>query len=145
MSFGTVGTLLSPDLDIRKQQARRGLAGSSGEYQKVHNELVQDVTRLYYSAVYARQQQAIADDVVDELVELEKLIKNILEESKQPEDLGGLTPGKLMTVQMGIRETRSLRADALVAQAGQGRAPAGDGGGCRHVSIPGSRTRNCPS
>ena len=32
--------------------ARTGLL--LGEYQKVHNELVQDVTRLYYSAVYAR-------------------------------------------------------------------------------------------
>ena len=28
MNFGTVGTIISPDLDIRKQQAQRGLAGS---------------------------------------------------------------------------------------------------------------------
>ena len=63
----------------------------------------------------------IADDVVDELVELEKPIRNILEESKQPEDLGGLTPGKLMTVQMGIRETdRSRRCPR--GRRGQGRA-----------------------
>jgi outer membrane protein TolC len=116
--FGTVGTLLSPDLDIRKQQAQRGLAGASGEYQKVHNELVQDVTRMYYTAVYAKQQQAIADDVIDQLVDLEDLIRNILRESKDPMELkeSGLTPGKLLTVQIGIREARSLRAQAIVGR-----------------------------
>jgi outer membrane protein TolC len=116
MKFGTVGTLLSPDLDIRKQQAQRGLAGSSGEYQKVHNELVQDVTRMYYTAVYAKQQLAIADDVIEQLVDLEGLIKNILKEAKTPEDLGGLTPGKLLTVQIGIREAQALRAKAIVGR-----------------------------
>jgi outer membrane protein TolC len=120
--FGTVGTLLSPDLDIRKQQAQRGLAGSAGEYQKVHNELVQDVTRMYFTAVYARQQQAIADDVVEQLEDLASLIKDILEKSKTPEDLAGLTPGKLLTVQIGLREARSLRAEAIV---GRKRAMAG--------------------
>jgi hypothetical protein len=116
MKFGTVGTLISPDLDIRKQQAQRGLAGASGEYQKVHNELVQDVTRMYYTAVYAKQQLGIADAVVEQLVDLEELIKSILKEAKTPEDLGGLTPGKLLTVQIGIREARSLRAEAIVGR-----------------------------
>src|SRR4029078_10017108 len=39
MNFGTVGTLISPDLDIRKQQAQRGQAGAAGEYQRAHYEL----------------------------------------------------------------------------------------------------------
>src|SRR5262249_10975861 len=43
--FGTVGTLLSPDLEIRKQQAQRGLIASAADYQKVHDEVVEDVTR----------------------------------------------------------------------------------------------------
>ena len=116
MNFGTVGTLLSPDLDIRKQQAQRGLTGASGEYQKVHNELVQDVTRLYFSAVYARQQQAIADDVIEQLEQMESIIKKILDEAKRPEDLGGLTLGKLIVVQMGLREARAPRSEALVGR-----------------------------
>jgi outer membrane protein TolC len=116
MNFGTMGTLVSPDLDIRKQQAQRGLAGASGEYQKVHNELVQDVTRLYYSAVYARQQQAIADDVIEQLEQMEVLIKKILDNAKQPEELGGLTLGKLIVVQMGIREALAPRAEALIGR-----------------------------
>jgi outer membrane protein TolC len=118
MNFGTVGTLISPDLDIRKQQAQRGLAGTAGEYQKVHNEIVQDVTRLYYSAVYAKQQQAIADDVVAQLEDLRVLIENILKESKDPKELAltGLTPGKLLAVKIGIKEAQQLRATAVVGR-----------------------------
>jgi len=63
-NFGTVGTIVSPDLEIRKQQAKRGLMATSAEYQKLHNEVVQDVTRLYYTAVYAKQQKELADNVV---------------------------------------------------------------------------------
>jgi outer membrane protein TolC len=114
--FGTVGTLISPDLEIRKQQAQRGMTGASGEYQKAHNELVQDVTRMYFTAVYAKQQLAVAEDVIAELVEMERLIKKIIEEVKDPKDLGGLTPGKLMVVQIGIREARQLRAKAVVGR-----------------------------
>src|SRR5262245_45158621 len=40
-NFGTVGTIISPDLEIRKQQAYRGLMATSAEYQKLHNEIVQ--------------------------------------------------------------------------------------------------------
>ena len=116
MGFGTVGTLISPDLDIRKQQAQRGLAGTAGEYQKVHNEIVQDVTRLYFSAVYAKQQQAIADNVIEDLEELEKLIKSILKEAKTPADAAGLNPGKLLTLQMGLKKAQQLRATAVVGR-----------------------------
>ena len=116
MNFGTVGTLISPDLEIRKQQAQRGMAGAAGEYQKAHNELVQDVTRMYYTAVYAKQQQGIADEVVDQLEDLEVLIKKILEEAKTPDELGGLSPGKLLTVQIGVREAKELRAKAMVGR-----------------------------
>ena len=70
INFGTLGTLVSPDLDIRKQQAQRGLEGAAGSYQKEHNEIVQDATRLYYSAVYAKQQQGVADGVVERLASL---------------------------------------------------------------------------
>ena len=118
MNFGTVGTLISPDLDIRKQQAHRGLAGTAGEYQKVHNEIVQDVTRLYFSAIYAKQQQAIADEVIAQLEDLRDLIERILKESKDPKELAlaGLTPGKLLTVKIGIKEAQRLRAQSVVGR-----------------------------
>ena len=66
-NFGTAATLFSPDVEIRKQQAKRGLMATSAEYQKLHNEVVQDVTRLYYTAVYAKQQQELAENVIQRL------------------------------------------------------------------------------
>ena len=141
MKFGTVGTLISPDLDIRKQQAQRGLTGSAGEYQKVHNELVQDVTRMYFTAVFAKQQQAIADDVLEQLVDLEVLIKKIIEEAKTPAEAEGVNPGKLMTVQIGIREARQRREGDHGPQAGAGGPSADDGGGREDISVPGEGLR----
>ena len=76
-----MGTFLSPDLDIRKQQAERGLMATSAEYQKVHNDVVQDVTRLYYTAVYAKQQQQLADNVIVQMQFLVNVGKEILDKS----------------------------------------------------------------
>jgi outer membrane protein TolC len=116
MNFGTVGTLVSPDLAIRKQQAQRGLAAASADYQKAHNEVVQDVTRLYYSAVYARQQQAIADDVVATLQQLVELIEKLLNSKIPPNELGGLNTGKLLVVKMGLREAQQLQLKARIGR-----------------------------
>jgi outer membrane protein TolC len=116
INFGTLGTLISPDLEIRKQQAERGLAGAAGSYQKVHNELVQDATRLYYSAVFAKQQQRVADDVVERLEELVALIERILKEAKTPDELGGLTTEKLLVAKLGLLETKQLQATAVVGR-----------------------------
>ena len=38
MNFGTVGTLISPDLNIRKQQAQRGLSAACADYQHLQRD-----------------------------------------------------------------------------------------------------------
>jgi outer membrane protein TolC len=111
-NFGTVGTLLSPDLEIRKQQAQRGLAAASGEYQKAYNEVVQDTTRLYYSAVYAKQQHAIATDVVDQLKKLIEIGEDLLKNTKDIKLLEGFNQNKLLTMKIGLREAQALQLTA---------------------------------
>lgn len=113
-NFGTVGTLLSPDLDIRKQQADRGRAAGAAEYQKVHNELVQDVTRLYYTAVYAKQQQGVADEVVGQLKELIPIAEEILKKEADPKKLEGLTLAKILAMKVGLREAQGKLAQARI-------------------------------
>ncbi len=102
-NFGTVGTFFSPDLDIRKQQAQRGLAAAAAQYQQAHNEIVQDVTRLYYSAVYAKQQQAIADNFAGTLDQTVESIRAILDTEPDPKKLEGLTRGKLFSAENGLK------------------------------------------
>ena len=117
MHFGTVGTLFSPDLEIRKQQAQRGFAATAGEYQKAHNEVIQDVTRLYYTAVYAKQQGSLADNMVGTLSEYEKIIKDILNNKKLPaSEIGGLNMGKLRVVQIGVITAKQLQSKATIGR-----------------------------
>ncbi len=116
MNFGTVGTLFSPDLEVRKQQAQRGLEGAAGEYQRVYNELVEDTIRLYYTAVYANQQRQIADGVVEQLEDLIEILEDIIKKAKTPDELGGLTTEKVLTVKVGLQEARQMQATAIVGR-----------------------------
>src|ERR1700722_12347728 len=117
MHFGTVGTLFSPDLEIRKQQAQRGFAATAGEYQKAHNEVIQDVTRLYYTAVYAKQQGSLADDMVGTLTQYAKIIEDILNNKKLPaSEIGGLNMGKLRVVQIGVITAKQLQSKAAIGR-----------------------------
>jgi outer membrane protein TolC len=115
-NFGTVGTIISPDLEIRKQQAKRGLMATSAEYQKLHNEVVQDVIRLYYTAVYARQQQQLAVNVVLRLKYLVDVGDDFLKNTKDPKDLEGFTTLKLRIMQNGLLEARKLLASAILGR-----------------------------
>jgi outer membrane protein TolC len=121
MNFGTVGTLISPDLDIRKQQARAAFAASAGEYQKEYNQVVQDVTRLYYSAVYARQQEALADDIVGRLNELIPVAEELLKAKLTAEQLQGLSNAKLQGMKIGLGTARQQQ---LLARQGRKQAMA---------------------
>lgn len=110
--FGTVGTIFSPDLEIRKQQAKRGLMATSAEYQKLHNEVVQDVTRLYYTAVYAHQQQQLAEVVILELESIVDVARDLLKTTKDAKDLEGFNTLKLRMMENGLLEAKKLQATA---------------------------------
>src|SRR5207248_1546279 len=103
---------LSPDLPIRKEQAMRGITASAADLQKVHNEVVQDVTRLYYTVVYARQQELLAAEVAGRLDVFADVAKSVLE-SKKP---GTMTPAKLDAMKIGLAEARTVRAQTQYGQ-----------------------------
>jgi outer membrane protein TolC len=116
INFGTASTIISPDVEIRKQQARRGFMASSAEYQKLHNEVVQDVTRLYYTAVYAKQQKELADNIVERMNFLIKIGEALLNEKIPPKDLEGFNTLKLWIMQNGLLEAKKLQATALLGR-----------------------------
>lgn len=118
LKFGTVGTIISPDLDIRKQQAQRGLAAAAASYQKVHNDLVYDVTRLYYTAVYAKQQDGLATSVVDYLETMVKLVRVILDTTTDAKELqaSGLNEGKWLTMRMGLAQAQEMQTTARIGR-----------------------------
>lgn len=115
-NFGTVGTILSPDLDIRKQQAKRGLMATSAEYQKIHNEVVQDVTRLYYTAIYAKQQQQLVELAILRLDFLVAVGREILEKTKDVKELEGFNTLKLRLMENGLLEAKKLYTKAVLGR-----------------------------
>ncbi len=62
-----IADLLSPDLPIRKRQAQRGLAASGAEVLKARQENTYDVCRLYYTYVYATQQELTAAEILEQI------------------------------------------------------------------------------
>lgn len=110
--IGRIGSLVSPDLPVRKEQAGKGLVAAAADVQKVHNEIVQDATRMYYTIVYARQQEGLAEDVVAQLDLLVELAKKILN-SKDP---GEMTKAKLDLMEIGLGKARGLLLTARVGQ-----------------------------
>jgi outer membrane protein TolC len=116
LKFGTTATILNPDLEIRKQQAQRGLNASAAEYQKAHNEIVQDVTRLYYTAVYAKQAEGVARDLAEQLDQLIILAETLLKEESDPKKLDGLNRQKILAMKIGVREVRQKQAEARIGR-----------------------------
>lgn len=116
LKFGTTATLLNPDLDIRKQQAQRGLNAAAAEDQKARNEIVQDVTRLYYTAVYAKQAEGVAHDLAEQLDQLIVLAWALLKEEPDPKKLDGLNRGKILAMEIGVREVRQKQAEARIGR-----------------------------
>ena len=115
-NIGRVGSAVSPDLPIRKEQASRGVLASAADVQRVHNEVVQDATRLYYTAVFARQQEQIAADVVAQLDLLVKIGEKLVNAPKTD-----MTKQKLNAMKIGLATARDL---LLTAQLGQKKATA---------------------
>ena len=77
-NFGRALELLSPDLPIRKQQAQRGILASSAEVLKAQQENTYDVTRMYFTYVYATQQEVTANDIVEQMETFYRVAEDIL-------------------------------------------------------------------
>ncbi|HTK77185.1 MAG TPA: hypothetical protein VL371_18100 [Gemmataceae bacterium] len=70
--------LIAPDLPVRKQQASRGLAAARAELCQTEYDTAYAVIRTYYSAVYARQQVEVTNDVVGNLRFWQERIRDIV-------------------------------------------------------------------
>ena len=112
-NIGKVGQLLAPDLQYRKEQSARGVAAAAADVQKLHNEIVHDATRLYYTAVYARQQAKFSAEVVAQVEVLVESAKQLL---KTPDPNMKMDRGKLDTMQIGLARARALNAKARVGE-----------------------------
>jgi hypothetical protein len=116
-----IADILSPDLPVRKQQACRGLDAARAEVLKAQQENTYDITFLYYSYVYATQQEQTASEIVEQL---EAVYDNAVEILKQeiidPRiKINEFTLGKIDDVISEVRDLRSVASNGrLEAMAG---------------------------
>ena len=108
-------TILSPDIPIRRQQARLGVSVAEAEVQKVIHEINYDVTRLYWTYVYAKQQEQTANDVIS-------LLEGVVENSREILKAGVPDPRRkfnqftIYGLEETVDEVRKKRITAVTGQ-----------------------------
>jgi outer membrane protein TolC len=104
-------TVLAPDLPVRREQAARGLAVARADVLKAEQENAYDVTRLYFSYVYARQQERTADNVIVQLEQYLTIARGLVDAGAP--DVPAST---VITIEAGISQAKALRVPAVTGQ-----------------------------
>lgn len=81
-----IATWVKPELPFRKQQSSRGIDAAAANVTKVKQEVTNDVCRMYYTVVYAKQQEVIVNEIVAQLEEYKKIVKEILKQPVPPDN-----------------------------------------------------------
>jgi hypothetical protein len=109
---------LAPDLPIRRKQCCRGLDAAQAELFQAEYDTAYAVMRTYFTAVYAKQQLEVADEVVNSLSLSQKLVSEIINDPNTGPDvkINADTLAKL-TVYLRIAETKKIDAGIGVQRA----------------------------
>ena len=85
-NLGVLAEFVAPDLPVRRRQSERGLAAAGAKVMKARQENAYDISRLYYTYVYATQQEQTAADIVAQLDEFSKLLQELLKLPPDPKN-----------------------------------------------------------
>lgn len=100
--------LLARDLPIRRKQACLGISIAEAGLSQTQWEVVYSVKRTYLAALYARSQQAVADDLVDSLKFYRERVKEAVDKGTSRE-WSQATVDKI-TVYLGQAESKQAEA-----------------------------------
>ncbi len=106
-----VAELFSPDLPIRKLQSQRGLCAAAAEVVKVRQENTYDICRLYFTYVYATQQEQTAAEIVEQLESFYDIALEFLK-LPVPDPKVKVNEFTLGDIDAVISEVRDLREEA---------------------------------
>jgi outer membrane protein TolC len=105
--------LFIPDYEVRMQQSDLGLKAAMIELAQWEHEVTYAVVRSYYTIVYARMQQKVARDLVEQLEVNMEQVKRILE-GKGGARQGGVTANSKNQLQVVLSEARQRLIQAEV-------------------------------
>lgn len=106
-----IAEILSPDLPVRRLQSQRGLAAACAEVVKVRHENTYDICRLYFTYIYATQQEQTAADIVEQLESFYDIAKEFLK-LPVPDPKVKVNEFTLGDIDAVIAEVRELREEA---------------------------------
>lgn len=104
---------LAPDLPIRRKQCCRGLDAAQAELFQVEYDTAYAVMRMYFTAVYAKQQLEVADDVVGNLRLSQKLVSEVINDPNTGPDTK-INADTLAKLTIFLRLAESKRSEANV-------------------------------
>jgi len=106
-----IGSFVRPDLPVRKQQSLQGITLAQAVIEKSQQEAIYDITRLYYTYVYARQQEATAADVIEQMELYYSVAEQILKAEVRDPKIK-INKFTLFNLQNLIGEIRGLKLEA---------------------------------
>jgi len=107
--------LLRPDLPIRRQQAQRGISVGTADVLKAQQENVYDITRLYFTYVYASQQEQTANEIVEQMENFYDVANEILKSGAAGPN-AKISQFTLYGLEDAISEIRRLRERATLGR-----------------------------
>jgi hypothetical protein len=113
MNLRRSSELFSPDLPIRKQQAQKGIAVATADVHKAQQEATYDVCRMYYTFIYALQQEKTASMVIEDMELFYKVAEDLLNQGVPNKKLDQFT---LYNLEDLIAKVRKLREKAVLGQ-----------------------------
>ena len=81
-----LGSLVRPDLPIRIQQSCRGIDAAVANCTLVRQLVVNDVCRMYYTYIYAKQQEGVVNEIAAQLNTYKELVEEYLKRPINPDD-----------------------------------------------------------
>jgi outer membrane protein TolC len=111
-NLGLVARLITAELPVRREQASRGITIATAEVQKTIHETTYDVTVLYFTYVYAHQQEITAIDVIEQMEIYYDVAREIVKTGAAPPGGKKIDQFTLYALQHRISDVRLLKVKA---------------------------------
>jgi outer membrane protein TolC len=105
---------LAPDLPIRRRQAALGVTAAAAGVEHAQVEVVYDVTRTYFTVLFAREQEQVARGVTERLSAIREVARQMLKAGAR--DVSDSDVNRT-TVYLRLAETKRLEASQGVKRA----------------------------
>ncbi|HJZ92002.1 MAG TPA: TolC family protein [Gemmataceae bacterium] len=126
-----IGGFLLSDIEDRKAQSDLGIRAAMAEFEQAQHEVTYAVVRNYYTVVYAREQQKVARDFVEQLEDNLARVRKILYD-KEAKGIKGITKdtedklkiileaarGRLIQAETGADRARAALREAMGLEPG---------------------------